>query len=487
MLSEKITILFDALHVTSTDVARSIGCAPSNFSRLKHGTRVPRATSPTMSKLLKGIFAVTDSEEKRTMLCHLCGATATCSDEILRDRLLIWLYDGIELPEKTPRKRDTLYEREKATLAFGKRLNSLMRIADLTNGGLSKKIGVDTSYVSRLRRGERMPVYHSKYITSICFAIIDEAGRRNRLSALSHLSHIPEPILTSTEGPKVLQEWLFLYGSKKDQLAVDHLLSVLISPAHYHAPSSEKKVPNVEEIRQALERDLTKKGIIAAPNAELDKKVTSGVGEAGIRSLVTHFLLGALEQGETELLLYSDQPMQWMGGDFAPVLQSLMLSCIQAGMHVHIVHNIDRTITELFQAIEFWMPLIVSGKVTSYFSDKTAGVRFSHTMFVSPNRACIEGFCARGMEHECFYRLHETRDVVDVFSKTMRGMTTESKKLIEIDTDWELAEGDIAVENVLVNITPDRVVVKRTEDPKLSFSFTHPLMCHAFYSYFQRA
>ena len=487
MLSEKITSLFKLLDVTCTDVAHSVGCAPSNFSRLRHGSRIPKVTSPTINKLINGVFAVTDTEEKRTAVCHLCGATAACSDEMLREALMSWLYDGIEIPKKPPRKKDTALNREKAFLAFGKRLDTLLQIVGMSNNDLSRKIGLDTSYVSRLRRGERMPVYHSKYITSICYVIVEEAVQKDRLAALSELTWIPESILAGSESGKALQEWLFQYGSNQYNLAVDHLLSVLISDKSYACLRAEKsEKPDVDEIRTRVEAALIHAGLTEGIRSAPEADAITAVGETGLRSLAVRFLLGALEAGERELFLYSDQPMHWMSGEYAPILQTLMIACLESDMHVNIVHNIDRPIKELFGAIEFWMPLVLTGQVTSYINENSSGQRFSHTVFVRPSGAGIEGFCAKGSEDRCYYHFHESREATDAYKAIRTEMIGDSKKLIEIGHDTEPTPDDIAVENVLVNVQPDKVVVKRTEDPKLSFTFVHPMMCQVFYRYFRK-
>ncbi|MBR1628196.1 MAG: helix-turn-helix transcriptional regulator [Lachnospiraceae bacterium] len=486
MLSEKISTLFDTLDVSSTDVARSIGCSPSNFSRVRRGTRVPKPTSPTMKKLISAIFGIVQDDEKRSVLCHLCGATENCSDDLLKDRLLLWLYDDIVLPQKILAKRKSSIEQETAFAAFGERFNAVLDLIDISNGELSDKTGIDVSYVSRLRRGERMPRYHSKYLASICYTLIDEAKQKDLLPFLSQHTQIPEAVLEDTDGIKVLQQWLLMFSSKNEELAVDHLLSVLISDIPERPPIASKAADFVEPAsapgNSALsEEDYSIQMTLPAP--ALEEPETRGT--EGLCRLVTRFLSEAIQNKETDLLLYSDQGTDWMGGDYAKSLVGLLTKCIQNGVRITILHNIDRPIPELFEAIGFWMPLYLSGQVRSFYSDRTAGERFSHTFFIRPGQACIEGFCSRTEEARCHYRYHKDKATIADYKAMLDGILKEARPLVAIDTDPSLATGDIPFENTFVSVDAKQVVVKRTEDPKLSFTFTHPLMCHAFYRYFQ--
>lgn len=81
-------------------------------------------------------------------------------------------------------------------------------------------------------------------------------------------------------------------------------------------------------------------------------------GTDGLRNAVVRFLTEAAENGG-ELLLYSDEPMDWMAGDreFFALWASLMVRCVKNGVRIKIIHNLDRNIKEMVAAISGWFPL----------------------------------------------------------------------------------------------------------------------------------
>ncbi|MBR1606171.1 MAG: hypothetical protein IJ664_00550, partial [Clostridia bacterium] len=116
-------------------------------------------------------------------------------------------------------------------------------------------------------------------------------------------------------------------------------------------------------------------------------------GTPGLRSAVVRFLNEAARDGG-ELLLYSDEPMDWMSADreFFALWAALMAACIQRDVHIRIIHNVDRGGMEMVSAIKGWLPLYISGKIEPYVSGRTRNTRFYHTVFLRPGGAGILGF-----------------------------------------------------------------------------------------------
>jgi hypothetical protein len=196
--------------------------------------------------------------------------------------------------------------------------------------------------------------------------------------------------------------------------------------------------------------------------------------------MVKLFLAEALSNDEREILLYSDQPMDWMSGNYSLVLTMLMTECINKNIHIKIIHTVNRSITELTAAITWWMPLYLSGNIESYYCRKSAGTRFSHSLFIRPDTACIAGTSVRGMEHKTVYTYSKTPEIVALAQDSFLSLLSESEPLVTISPAQPEAPEDITMDEVIIKASLSQVVITRTDEPRLSFTFTHPMICRAF-------
>lgn len=83
-------------------------------------------------------------------------------------------------------------------------------------------------------------------------------------------------------------------------------------------------------------------------------------GITGLQTSVLRFLGNVIERKEKDLYLYSDQNIDWITADkvFQAKWMSLMIGCVTSGVKIHIIHNIERNLTEIGEAIRSWLPLL---------------------------------------------------------------------------------------------------------------------------------
>ena len=147
------------------------------------------------------------------------------------------------------------------------------------------------------------------------------------------LTNIPEEAFSRER----LHKWL--YGREKFNEAADKLIKT-ISSFNY---KTEFPI-------------LPLGGCIS--EEELECKQNIYIGTNGLRQISKRFLAQALAKKCREILLYSDQNMEWMYDQkFIMEWASLMIHCIKAGMTIHIIHNIKRNTEEMMEAVTKWTPL----------------------------------------------------------------------------------------------------------------------------------
>ena len=314
MLSERLTELFLLLQCSNSDIARFADCSPSNISRLKSGTREPDPGSRAIARLAWGIYRYADYENMLDVLTGLCGTEDTRAD-VLVPSIINWLYETREykLPQPvTPKSKQEKINRQQS---FSDRLDKIMTMLDYSNSRLAADLNVDSSLISRYRTG----IYHPnrnlvirRHLTELLLSRAEKTGHLEDLAAVCSMA--PEEL-----DPETFEEWLYEPGeNRKSEIAESIFYSIDSFDPGASVPLNMLEIPEI----QIADRYW---------------------GTVGIRNAVIRFLSdAAAESGD--LLLYSDEPMGWMSRDseFFQLWAYLMTACLQKGVHIKIIHNVDR-------------------------------------------------------------------------------------------------------------------------------------------------
>ena len=377
MLSERVTALFSLLQCTNTDIANFAGCSSANISKLKTGYRTPQPTSPSILRLANGIYGYANYENLLQVLSELCGTTGT-TREVLIPALIAWLYETEEVTiprsEVTPKsKRTQVFRRQR----FGEKLDQAMTALNLTNGQLASLLNIDASLVSRYRTGIYSPHGNDQLSEALSDILLSRAKKKRQLAEFASLCEMEEANLSTD----TVMAWLYNTTPEEDDAAA------------------------AQRLLRSLDDFVPGQGLPSAAPELPDVTASSRyVGTDGLRSAVVRFLSDAAREGG-ELLLYSDEPMDWMSGDRAyfALWASLMVQCVKNGVKIKIIHNLDREGGEMVDAIKGWFPLYISGMIEPYVFRKERMPRFHHTIFLRPGRACIRGFFPAGADNDRSY------------------------------------------------------------------------------------
>lgn len=417
MVSERVTKIFEVLHASNTQIASYAEVDRSSISRIRSGGRVPKMNSISVAKLIQGIFLFADNHNRLDDLCRLIGCPDNLTANEIKEALLLWCYEGYQEPPKKPVRVDETLAKKRAGSAFrsfGAKLDAVMTLADISNVRLAKQLHVDASTVSRFRNGLRTPKSNQRLTNEICttlFARIQALDRSGELCALLGLSETPQTV--DDDLFDRFRNWLCDFQGSDSGALVERLLediSALQSEAPFPLPALEETVPE---------------GL-------LHEKARTYYGTEGLRTAVLRFLGNAITHRAKELLLYSDQKMDWLVGDPAFRLKwaALMFACVKAGIRIRIVHNLDRNIPEMLAAIQSWLPLYLSGMIESFYCKKEENSRFSHTLFLCPGLAGVFGVHLIGREDEGAYRYETETDMLEDLRKGYDKLLSLSKPLV---------------------------------------------------------
>ncbi|MBO4265807.1 MAG: helix-turn-helix transcriptional regulator, partial [Lachnospiraceae bacterium] len=260
---------------------------------------------------------------------------------------------------------------------FGERLDRAMVLLDLSNSQLALLLSVDPSLVSRYRSGIYSPHDNKQLYDKLSNILYERAEKNGCLSDLAGLCRVRTEDLNAD----AVSYWLYEASAEDSTTLAKVLLRSLDDLDPGSVPAFKLEAPS----------------ITVSPYY---------CGTEGLRQAVVRFLYEAANTGG-ELMLYSDEPMEWMTSDrgFFALWAALMLECVKNRVRIKIIHNVNRGSDEMIDAVKGWLPLYVSGMIEPYILMRpaTPPSTLFHTMFLHAGNACIRGFFPSGAGDERRY------------------------------------------------------------------------------------
>ena len=420
MFTERFNQIMAMTGTRNRKIADLAGMDASSFSRLRSGRRIPPKTSPTIRKISTGIYLYMDDQNRLEELCVLIGAPADASAEAIKTAMIEWIYEGQNIPKKTPQKRSRSSHKQKPDCkTFGMRLDSAMQLAELSNIQFSHLVNVDTSLISRFRSGVRTPNSNPVIARRITSVLWERLKSLKKTEELAILMHVP----ADKPDREAFHQWL---------CGFDELYTIEAYAA--------------ERLSESFDSFSVKNNVLLPdPDEVVPAHILNDTrylyeGYEGLRTAVLRFLGNAAKSRAKELLLYSDQSMEWMVEDpeFRLNWAALMTACTKNGTKISIIHNIDRSLDQMNEAIISWLPLYMSGKIESYYHPMPAGSRFSYTLFLNPGQACILASHIIGTEQNGRYRYVTMPDVLSECLETFRSLSEQCRPLMQITEHYSV-------------------------------------------------
>ena len=413
MFTERLNKIMKIIGAKPTDIAGIIGCDRSAVDRICKGSRVPKNGGKSALRFVMAIYSFADEHGKTEDILNEIGCPDSFSAEQIKGEIMGWLYDGEE-PKKVNKEAPTVFHNHDK---FGQRFSAILDLAEFSNIRFGKLLNIDPSYISRFRNGLRTPLSNSKLTEEMCRVLYSRLKDQKRLSNLARLMNIsPENLHDDTTWEKELYYWLFL---SEDNTVSSFVVGMVDQIGSFSA----------DIIQPPLTFEL------AADETALRDEQPLYHGMTGLQTAVIRFLGNVIERKEKELYLYSDQNIDWITADKAFQIKwiSLMIRCITSGVKIHIIHNIQRDLAEIGEAIRSWLPLYPSGQIESFYLDGQRNTNFSTTLFLCPGYACIYGNNVVGTENESGNYLYETENErINLHHKFFDTLLVKAHRLIRV-------------------------------------------------------
>lgn len=379
--ADVLKLFLNKTKCTAKELSAVSGISASALSRYRSGKRIP---------------------EQEQIEKLICGFVQLASE------------NTPELDEATIRDAFSEYT-EKPTLDYQviiKNLNAAIDALDISVSGLSRALSFDSSYLSRIRSGQRKPADLDKFI-------IETAGyiaRTNSPSAIAGLIGQPaEELVPANRCASKLCSW-FSSGTIRQRDYIGELLHQMdafnietyMSNAHFSqaAQTQEPEILSLPKYYYGF--DEMKKG-------ELDFFRT--VASSGTNGTVWMCNSISME----DLTVDAAYMREWM--------QSIAMM-IMKGANIRMIHDVERPSDEMLLGLMSWIPLYMTGKVTSFYLPNASNLIYCHTNYVSDN-AVLYGECIRGYHNEGKYCLTQNETDLAYYKKRVRHLFSKAKPLMK--------------------------------------------------------
>jgi len=293
---------------------------------------------------------------------------------------------------------------------FSQRLSLLMNILGVSNAALAKALSVDPSLVSRWRNGTRTPTRESHHKIALFFA--EHAKKDYQKLAICEVIGVPAQSLEKETLENIIKSWLSSALMPETNL-IDGFLNKV----------GMFKTPSVQ-----IQGEMLPPG-----GQKIECEVFYGV--EGKQRGVMRFLSFALRNSQpSELLLYSDESIDWFAYDKAYLsrLGGTLITLAMKGWKVKMVHTVTRDITEMLAAIDFWLPLYMTGSVMPYYNPKYREHYFRRTLFVIPKIAAFACTTLEKFEQQTVNFLITEKQIVELLTQEYERFLSTCRPLMEI-------------------------------------------------------
>ena len=385
---EQLNSYIKQIGCSSQELVSASGLTTSVISRYRRGDRSPNIKSKQLEQLVDGLIKLSNKKELNIT-----------RDEIYSN-LSITLNDiGIDFEQ------------------LSKKFNELIIALNINIAELSRFSNYDSSLLSKIRNRTRNPSNPKEFVEIVCNFTVKKYMTENSKKAVAILIGCNlKDLKDSSSYYNKLLSW-FSTNSNQSHNYVDDFLNNLdsfdlneyIKAIHF----DEMKVPTIPFYKATSK---TYYGIEEMKKGELD-----------------FFKATVLSKNNAPVFMCSDMPMEDMAQDieFGKKWMYAIAIMLKKGLHLNIIHNVDRPFNEMMLGLESWLPIYMTGQVSPYFLKGFQDNVYCHFNYVSGNVA-LYGECINGYHNNGKYTLTTNKNDLSYYRAKTDFLLKKATPLMEI-------------------------------------------------------
>ena len=379
--SEQLNAYISELNCTAKELTDVSGLSASVLSRYRTGSRVPTTDSEQFMQLVQGIATI---------------AYERGYSEFTVEKIQKTLEDCLQ---------DSTFPYELFQLNFDTLLTSLsINVADL-----SHFLNFDSSYISRIRNGQRRPSNPQDFAQNVSKYIAGHCSESDKVTIAKLVHCTTDEINNDSLCRDKIIHWLLNEQIKKKDVVLPFLskldefdLNEFIRSIHF----DELKVPSV-------------------PFQLPTSKNYYGIDEM-CEGTLDFFKATVLSKSKEDLIANDDTPMadKANGTDFMKKYIFAVALTLKKGLHIHFIHNINRPFEEMMMGLEGWIPMYMTGQISPYYLKDVHNKLFGHFLY-SSGAAALSGECI--MDYHQNGKMYLTKNKTEMSYYRQRALDILSK------------------------------------------------------------
>lgn len=390
MFKDVLNNYLNELKISSKELSLKSNISESVISRYRSGSRVPNEEQ--ILKLATAIYNIS-----------IVQNIDMYTKEIITETLL-----------NSITKDDFDYDN------FSGNLNELINILKININEMSRYITFDSSHISRIRYGKAKPSDPIEFSNKICNYIVTKYSTDSKLKLLSILNCTNKDIEDNNKLFLLLHNWLTNNKTNKNYINdfLNNLDDFNLSDYIKVIKFDELKIPNIPFYRVKTKNYY---GIEEMKNGELD------------------FFKGTvLSKTMEDIFMCSDMPMEDMAKDtdFGKKWMFAIAMSLKKGLHLNIIHNLNRPFNEMMLGLESWIPIYMTGQVSPYYFKDNKNNIYEQLNYVSGSCA-LTGECIKGNHDKGKYYLTGNNKEVEYYKEKARLLLKKANSLMDIYNDFD--------------------------------------------------
>lgn len=387
LFHEQLNYYIDLYHISGKELAKNINISEASMSRYCTGKTTPIKDSELISTLAKAISTYSDNPEQ--------------------------LYDKIYTS-----LNNSCSENDASIKIIIKNLNYLCDTLNINNRKLADYLHYDPSFISRIKSGQRLPSDIDEFVSKTIDFIITNYQDEDSILIIRELTKTDYNLSTlNKDKHSLLTKWFTTNETFPPSSVMNHFLSNLndfdledyIKAIHF----DELKVPTVPFTFNTSKQYY---GIKEMCTGELD------------------FLKATvLSKSMEDVYMCSDMPMDDMAEieDFPKKWMFGLALILKKGLHINIIHNLNRPFNEMMLGLEAWIPLYMTGQVSPYYLKGKHNTIYCRINYAS-GTAALSGECIAGHHNDGKYYVTKKPTEVNYYKNKAKLLFDKALPLMNV-------------------------------------------------------
>ena len=378
--SDLLNKYLEEFNCSSKKLSELTNISPSVISRYRSSQRTPEADSIQVETIINVLFELSNKKYQK---------------EDIKNSIINSL------------KKDNFnYEN------FSKNLNDLINLLKINLKDMSKYTLYDSSHISRIRYGKTKPSEPIEFSKKTINYIINKYNSEEDIKKLSNLLGKDLNINNLNE----------------------HLLNFLTDSKNKPDDKIEKFLTNLDNFNLNDYIKAIKFDELKIPNIPFYiTKTKSYYGIEEMKKGELDFFKGTVLTKNNNVFMCSDMPMEDMAKDveFGKKWMFGIACMLKKGLHLDIIHNLDRPFNEMMLGLESWIPIYMTGQITPYYFKDIKTNIYQNLTYTSQTLA-LAGESINGYHKKGKYYLTNNKKEVEYYQEKAKNLLKKASPLMEI-------------------------------------------------------